>query len=147
MDNSSLSNKLKNFGYAVFGLGVVAGILVLVKLSEGGLFSKPDINPTAVIVAFLVAFYHGVFGILCLGLSALLNQTIQPVSVAPQSINNPSQSIKKLKCPKCRKEFASDFSGESCDECGTQLFKCKKCSKQYMPAFAGEFCEECGAKL
>jgi hypothetical protein len=124
MDNSSLVNTLKAFGYIVFVLGIIAGILVLTQLSKGTMFSNGEITPMAVILSIIVVFYHAVHGVLCLGLAELLDRkntlstSLNPVSM---SSSGSVSSTNYKKCSQCNKLYEASFTGEFCDQCGAKL--------------------------
>ena len=121
MIKSTLSSVLKTFGYIVFIIGIIAGFLVLQKLSAGGMFSKSEITPIMVVISILVAFYHGIFGVLCLGMSTLLDRSNNGKNTFQSDESFEVGSFNGKKCYKCGKVYASDFVGEFCEECGTHL--------------------------
>jgi membrane protease subunit (stomatin/prohibitin family) len=112
--SEALANILKNVGYIVIVLGFIAAAVVLSKLSEAGMFSRGGVNAAAVIAAVIVAFYHFMFGVLCIGVSTLLEQKTTGMA-AGSNANSP------IKCAKCGKEYPSKYSGKFCEECGCTL--------------------------
>jgi hypothetical protein len=118
LTSETLANTLRTVGYIVIVLGFIAAAVVVSKLSEAGMFSPGGLNAAAVIAAVIVAFYHFMFGVLCIGVSTLLEQTTTGMA-AGSNANNP---LKSRKCGKCGKEYPSDYSGKFCEECGGGIY-------------------------
>ena len=113
MDKStllSISKPLKIIGYIVMGLGIIAGIIIFASVADD--LSEPAYGFFA---GLMVAFYHCMFGMLCLGVAALLELKVVGGSAATATIKNIS------KCSKCGKEYSEGFSGEFCEECGERV--------------------------
>lgn len=68
-----ISGSLKIIGTIMKILGLFVGIFILIKLSQGGMFSEGEITPTGVIVSLIVIFYHYVSGMVCIGIAEILN--------------------------------------------------------------------------
>lgn len=72
-----LASSLKIIGTIMKILGLIVGIIVLVKLSEGGMFSKDEVTPTGVIISLIIVFYHYVSGMVCVGIAEILNSNFK----------------------------------------------------------------------
>jgi len=68
-----LGASLKIIGTIMKILGLIVGIIVLVKLSQGGIFSEDEVTPTDVIISLIIIFYHYVSGMVCIGIAEILN--------------------------------------------------------------------------
>ena len=116
--NETLANILKTVGYIVIVLGVIAAIVFLSKSSEPRMFSSGGLEAVGVIGAVLIAFYHFMFGMLCIGVSALLEQKMTGKVIG----SNGNSPVKCRKCGKCGKEYPGDYSGKFCEECGGGIY-------------------------
>jgi hypothetical protein len=116
--NETLANILKPVGYIIIVLGFIAAAVVGSKMSEARLFSPGGLNAAAVITAVLVAFYHFMFGVLCIGVSALLERKMTFKAIG----SNANSAVKSRKCGKCGKEYPADYSGKFCEECGGGIY-------------------------
>ena len=73
VSDNPISKNLKLIGTIMKILGLFVGVFVLIKLSQGGIFSDDKVTLTGVIISLIVIFYHYVSGMVCIGIAAILN--------------------------------------------------------------------------
>lgn len=72
--NESFANGLNTIGVILYIIGVVAAIYLFTQFSKSGWSGKFDEDkvPTALLISGFVLFYHIVFGLICQGISKVL---------------------------------------------------------------------------
>ena len=72
---NSLAVTLRIASALVMTIGVVAGILFLVNAGESTLFdSRGELTLTEVLIGVAIMFYHFLLGLLCLGMSRIIEE-------------------------------------------------------------------------
>jgi len=75
-DNSTISSFLNILGVILYILGIIGAIYLFVNLSKSGWSGKFDEDklPQALIISALFLIYNVMFGLICQGISKLLNK-------------------------------------------------------------------------
>jgi hypothetical protein len=103
-------------GYLTLALGAVTALGLIIWFSQPGMFSQGgSVTPGQLLIAGLVAFYHLMWALLCLGVARALMKPV--VEIAPAAPRAPTVTV----CPKCNKTFQGDLRGQFCEECGNRL--------------------------
>jgi hypothetical protein len=111
-----IADSLQLVAYITFALGVGAALWLINWFSQPGPFSAGgSVTPGQLVIAGAVAFYHVMWGLLCLGVSRALLK--KPVPISPAVARVPTTTV----CPKCNKTFQGDLRGQFCEECGNKL--------------------------
>jgi len=118
-----MAQMFRGLGITIFVIGAIIFFFLISRFSQPSMFSSGgQITPTEILISVLVAFYHLVLGLLCLGIAQLF----------PTAKSYPSSYATKI-------EKKEDITGPlpeiQCEQCGTKN-----------PGYQ-TFCSYCGTPL
>jgi hypothetical protein len=116
--NEGLANILNIIGYVVIGIGVIAGIVIMVKMSESGMFSQGGLTLGGFLAGVGVAFYHVVFGAISIGISRVLtDERFDRLAVENRRAPKGDGGAADMYCGEC----GAQMSGHNeCPACGAK---------------------------
>ena len=119
----SMARIIRGVGITTFLVGVIVLILLISLFSRPSFFSSEgQLSPTELFISVLVAFYHLVLGLLCLGIAQILSSFLPPTLTenVDTETTEPARAIENgQRCSQCGENNPDNF--EFCWNCGASL--------------------------
>ena len=97
--SASMSDVLRVVGWLTIILGLLFGVVLLVRFSQPVMLNEGELTPVEVGIAVAVMFYHFVIGLLCLSQAVVLSSVINRSSEAGNSVMAPDETSSATPTP------------------------------------------------